>query len=313
MRHLSLNASRGHELRNSHFEFGTPDPNDTSAQRNEIPGHNKGGIRDHNFLSEEDQYQQPVLGKGRPDQAAQLDFSTESPTPAVHNAGRRGPPQASFNAFDDTNTDQEPRYNLGRRAPPQSQFDFIEPGNQPVEKQQAMSRAASSNYARKTSEEFDPHGRDGYNKARRPPPQSQFDFVAAHDDKENNFDMHGRDGYNKGRRAPPQAQYDFVNDSASQPERESFGRASTRRFEERSAAPDVDIHARDGYNKGRRAPPQAQFNFMEDTQNEVQPFNGRQSQRQFTPSYGLGDENVHGRDYNMSRRGPPAQQSNFLG
>ena len=335
IKNMNFNESRGHELRNSHFEFGTPDANDSDSRKNEIPAHAKGAIRDHNRSTEDDDFQH-FQTKARPDMVSAIDLSSSSPTPPTHNAGRRGPPQASYDAFDDAKlADKTETYNLGRRPPPQSQYDFVAADD--TSNKQPMSRAASAQYNRtEEKENFDIHGRDGYNKARRPPPQSQYDFMSAEDSTTSqqplsraasaqfaptadtdSYDMHGRDGWNKGRRAPPQAQYDFVGDSASQSqEAESFGRASTRRFASTAQDEAVDIHGRDGYNKGRRAPPSASYEFMSEQSEQPRSNFGRSTQRNFTPSYELGEpeaENIHNREYNMSRRGPPQPQTNFLG
>lgn len=175
--------------------------------------------------------------------------------------------------------------------------------------------------------EHNVHGRE-YNMSRRPPPQSQYDFVSgasednyvkpasrassqrfaqtADEDRSEQGNIHGRE-YNMSRRPPPQAQYDFMGDSSA-PEQQDTSRASVRRFTPTSE-PD-NVHGRE-YNMSRRPPPQAQYDLMaDDGPQEPQSF-GRASQRRFTPTEQ--PDNVHGREYNMSRRAPPQAQYDFMG
>lgn len=327
MRRVNLNESIGQAGRSSHFEFGTPDANASDFQRNEIPFHAKGGVKDHN-QSSEDYYEESLAEsrKARPETSSHFQIGNDSPSPALQNSNHRGPPTASF----DVNSDQAPEhnihgreYNMSRRPPPQSQYDFVSGGENSTP--QSYGRASSQRFAQSADETRNEptniHGRE-YNMSRRPPPQSQYDFVSGDDTlgskpasratsqrfaqtdedaRDEPQNIHGRE-YNMSRRPPPQAQYDFMSDSSAPQQQENFGRASQRRFTP-TEEPE-NIHGRE-YNMSRRAPPQAQYDFMSDSNSEQQSQNfGRASQRNFTPSYDLGDENIHGREYNMSVSAP---------
>lgn len=319
LRELNLNESIGQAGRSSHFEFGTPDPNETDFKRNEIPHHAKGGMKDHN-QSTENYYQESFAdpGKARPEQDSHFDFGGGSPSPAIQQGSHRGPPTSSF----DVNADQQPEhnihgreYNMSRRPPPQSQYDFVSGGSdEPVEK--PGSRSSSQRFAQTADENSEEaqnvHGRQ-YNMSRRPPPQAQYDFMGDSSGPEQRNtsrasvrrftptgeqpeNVHGRE-YNMSRRPPPQAQYDLMSESTSEAQ-QSFGRASQRRFTP-TEEPD-NIHGRE-FNMSRRPPPQAQYDFMSDSSaqdNDKQSF-GRATQRGSAPAEHQEDDNIHGRAFNM--------------
>lgn len=324
---MDLNKSVGQAGRSSHFEFGTPDPNATRYERNEIPIHAKGGMKDHNQSTESYYGDSFDSRKARPEQAAHFDISAVAPSPAAQQGSHTGPPAASF----DVNAEQEPEtnihgreYNMSRRPPPQSQYDFVSGGaEQPIEK--PGSRSSSQRFAQSASDDQDGtenvHGRQ-YNMSRRPPPQAQYDFMGDSDAPEQQDtsrasvrrftptgdalpNVHARE-YNMSRRPPPQAQYDLMADPTTD-DRQTFGKASQRRFTP-TEEPD-NVHGRE-YNMARRPPPQAQYDFTAESNVDDRQSFGRASQRRFTPSEE--PDNIHSREFNMSRRPPPQAQFDFM-
>lgn len=279
--------SEGQRQRESHFEFDTVGADKENGARDR---HVKGAVKDHNHRAELDTPEQAVQHKPRPDQKAHFEYDeTSKAGDNVHgrefNMGRRGPPSAQF-AFTEENAAPADsnvhgrEYNMTRRPPPQAQFAFTE------------ANEAEGNV----------HGRE-YNMGRRAPPQAQFAFTEPSEPEGN---IHGRE-YNMGRRAPPSAQYAFTEETETQA--------------------GENIHGRE-YNMGRRAPPQAQFDFVADAngasaprQEQAQSHGVAHGQRDMSSQFhfeeddksATGASKLHGRDYNMGRRGPPSASWSAFG
>ncbi len=170
--------------RDQHFSFGTPDAATLASDRDENDRHRKGGIRDHN-ASNENYYGPNTGAKQRPDLQSSFDMFSGSPTVAEHtNQGRRGPPQPSFNAFNEQASFDNPHgmeYNRGRRGPPSQSYDFTsgevaaQSGPHVTETRGARPDAYTQTETRYEAE--NPHNME-YNRGRRGPPASQYDFTA---------------------------------------------------------------------------------------------------------------------------------------
>ncbi|CCG83175.1 Putative uncharacterized protein [Taphrina deformans PYCC 5710] len=150
-------------------------------------------------------------------------------------------------------------------------------------------------------------GGNNNNNNNRGPPQASFD---AFSDQKPEHNVHGRE-YNMARRPPPQSQFDFMsgdNEAAPLP----ASRAASHNYSKAQKEPEEtgNIHNRE-FNMSRRPPPQAQYDFVEDSAAQTKK-SEEFSQERFTPRENAGSDNIHGREYNMSRRPPPQAQYNFM-
>lgn len=217
-----------------------------------------------------------------PPPQAQYDFMDASSSEPQQNFGRSRSQQTGGTQNQEADNIHGRTHNMSRNAPPQPQYDFMAAST--AEPQQSFGRSSGQ---RSASSEQRPEADN----------------------------VHGRT-HNMSRNPPPQAQYDFMAASTAEPQ-QSYGRSSSSRQADPEEEPGSDnIHQR-AFNMSRRPPPQAQYDFMSagDVDTKQNQVFGRSSQRNFSPSYEFGDGgdgNANQGRMNSGRQGPPAPQSDFL-